>query len=86
MIYSEAFLDDAAAVWSPKVRDHLARALAAVESFPEIGSTDVPASIRSQYGEGIRKIVVAPFDLAYEYDAEADAVLVYGLIHYRAAR
>lgn len=85
-MYSEAFLDDAASIWSAGVKGHLMEALRAIESFPEIGSTDLPASIREQYGENVRKFAVRPFDLIYEYDCEADTVLVYGLVPFRRAR
>lgn len=85
MVYTEGFLDDAAAVWSGQVRDRLGRMLAAIEAFPEIGSRDIPASLRAQYGDGIRKAVVEPFDLIYEYDSKTDSVIVYGLVHFRAA-
>ena len=85
MVYTEGFLDDAAAVWSGQVRDRLGRMLAAIEAFPEIGSRDNPASLRAQYGDGIRKAVVEPFDLIYEYDSKTDSVIVCGLVHFRAA-
>ena len=86
MVYTEGFLDDAAAVWSGQVRDRLGRMLAAIEAFPEIGSRDILASLRAQYGDGVRKAVVEPFDLIYEYDSKTDSVIVYGLVHFRAAR
>lgn len=86
MVYTEGFLDDAAAVWSGQVRDRLGRMLAAIEAFTEIGSRDIPASLRAQYGGGVRKAVVEPFDLIYEYDSKTDSVIVYGLVHFRAVR
>lgn len=86
MVYTDGFLDDAAAVWSEQVRDRLVRMLAAIETFPEIGSRNIPLSLRTQYGDGIRKAVVEPFDLIYEYDSETDTVIVYGLVHFRAVR
>lgn len=86
MIYTDGFLDDAAGIWSDRVRNRLGRMLAAIEVFPEIGSTDAPLSIRAQYGSNIRKAIVDPFDLVYEFDPEADCVIVYGLIPFREAR
>lgn len=86
MIYTDGFLDDAARMWSGRARDRLGRMLAAIEAFPEIGSIDVPLSLRAQYGGSIRKAVVDLFDLVYEFDSEADCVIVYGLAPFRAAR
>lgn len=86
MVYSEEFLDSVACIWSGAVKQHLARALQAIEAFPEIGSVDVPPSVRERYGEEVRKFVIAPFDLIYEYDREADTVLVYGLVPFVRAK
>ncbi len=86
MIYTEGFLDDASYVYSPRVQDDLANALRSIESFPRIGSSAVPASIKEQFGTGVLKVIVKPFDLIYEYDEEADTVVIYGLIPFRAAR
>lgn len=86
MIYTEGFLDDASFIYSPRVKEDLANALRSIESFPRIGSTAVPVSIKEQFGHGVLKVIVKPFDLIYEYDEEADLVVVYGLIPFRAAR
>lgn len=86
MVYTEGFLDDAADVYSPKVKEDLVRVLTAIEAFPNIGSSAVPASVRERFGTGVRKAIVKPFDLVYEYFEEADTVVVYGLIPFRAAR
>ena len=85
MVYTDGFLDDAAAVWSDRVRGRLERMLRAIEAFPEIGSSDIPASIGAAYGTRVRKAVVEPFDLIYEYDPDADTVIVYGLVPFYAA-
>ena len=86
MVYAEEFLEGASLIWSDSVRSHLVNALHAIEAFPEIGSTDVPVSLRERYGESVRKFTIRPFDLVYEYDGEADTVLVYGLVPFRRAR
>ena len=85
MIYTDGFLDDAAAIWSGRVQDRLERMLRAIEAFPEIGSPDIPMSIKATYGAHVRKAIVEPVDLIYEYDPDADAVIVYGLVPFRAA-
>lgn len=86
MIYTEGFLDDAAAIYSPRVRQELLQVLSAIETFPGIGSSAVPTSIQEQYGSGVLKAVIKPFDLVYEYNKEDDIVVVYGLVPFRAAR
>lgn len=85
MIYTDGFLDDAAAIWSDRVRNRLERMLRAIEAFPEIGSPEIPASIQTVYGACVRKAAAEPFDLIYEYDPDADTVIVYGLVPFRAA-
>ena len=77
---TERFVNDASDIRSDRVLDHVYRALRNLESFPQMGSTDVPRSIVREFGEGVRKYVVAPFDLIYEYNEGTDVVLVYGLV------
>lgn len=50
-----------------------------------MGSTDVAAALAYEYGEGVRKIPVGPFDIVVFYEDEADRVTVLGLVHQRAA-
>lgn len=85
MIYTEGFLDDAALIYSDRVMSKLSNALNSIEAFPQIGSQMVPSSIKSLYGGRVRKVVVAPFDLVYEYIEDEDAVIVYGLVPFRSA-
>ena len=77
---TERFVNDASDIRSDRVLDHVYRALRNLESFPQMGSTDVPRSIVREFGEGVRKYVVAPFDLIYEYNESSGVVLVYGLV------
>jgi hypothetical protein len=51
-----------------------------------MGSPDVPPSIRKEFGGGILKIVVAPFDLVYEYEPKEDRVIIYALVPCAQAR
>ena len=77
---TERFVNDASDIRSDRVLDHVYGALRNLESFPQMGSTDVPRSIVREFGEGVRKYVVVPFDLIYEYNESSDVVLVYGLV------
>ena len=54
-----------------------------IEGAGDIDSKAVPESIRSEFGAGIRKLAVNPFDLVYTYDAERDIVFIEAPIHQR---
>ena len=84
--YSERFAEDVAQVTSAKVEARIYAALDNVESFGEFGSKVVPDSIRRDFGGGVRKVVVGPFDLVYTYYPDEDLVRVEALVHQRAAR
>lgn len=86
MEYSERFAEDLAGVTSRKVESRVYAALDNVEAFGEFGSRVVPDSIREDFGEGVRKVVVGPFDLVYTYYSDEDLVRVEALVHQRAAR
>ena len=84
--FTEQFIDDTATVCSPRLHDHLMRVLRMLERFPESGSPDVPASIAQEFGPGIRKCALDPFDLVYEYEKDGDVVMLHGLVNQRMAR
>ena len=84
--YSERFAEDLASVTSEKVEARVYAALDNVEVFGEFGSRVVPDSIREGFGEGVRKVVVSPFDLIYTYYPDEDLVRIEALVHQRAAR
>lgn len=83
--YSERFADDLASVTSAKVEGHILRCLDNIESFPEFGSKLLPTSITKEFGDGVRKVSVKPFDLIYTYYPEQDLVRVEALVYQRSA-
>lgn len=83
VIFTERFVQDAAVIWSPRIRENLRSSLESIETFPELGSGLVPQSIKQEFGDNVRKLVVGPFDLVYEYDKDQDHVMIYGLIPQR---
>ena len=85
LLFSEQFLDDAATIDSPRINERLHRILRMLERFSESGSASVPPSIVGQFGPGIRKCAMNPFDLVYRYAPESDTVYLHGIIHQRAA-
>lgn len=56
-----------------------------IEGAGDIDSKAVPESIRSEFGAGVRKLAVNPFDLVYTCDAERDIVFIEAPIHQRTA-
>ena len=84
--YSDRFAEDVARVTSAKVEARIYAVLDNVEAFGDFGSKVVPDSIREAFGEGVRKVVVNPFDLVYTYYPGDDLVRIEALIHQRAAR
>jgi len=84
--YSERFAEDLARVTSAKVEARVYAALDNVEAFGEFGSRVVPDSIRRDFGEGVRKVVVGPFDLVYTYYPDDGLARVEALVYQRAAR
>lgn len=84
--YAEEFFANAASITSAKLQGDLKRTLLAITDFPEIGSTNVPSSIQAIYGCNVRKMVIGPFDLIYEWTKAEEQITVHGLIHVRAAR
>ena len=84
--YSERFAEDLACVTSEKVEARVYAALDNVEAFGDFGSKVVPDSIRRDFGMGVRKVIVNPFDLVYTYYPDEDLVRIEALVHQRAAR
>lgn len=84
VIFADAFVDALADVQSERVAQRLIRLVSYLEDMPEMGSADLPESVRHRYGVRARKIVATPFDILYTYDAEVDEVHVDGLVHQRA--
>lgn len=82
--YSERFAEDLARVTSSRIENHVLQVLDNIESFAEFGSKNVPASIHDRFNNGVRKVAVTPFDLAYTYFPQEDLVRVEALVHQRA--
>lgn len=85
LIFAESFIKDMTQVVLESRRNEIARTISLLEYAPEIGSGIIPASIRETYGDSVRKLVITPFDVVYEYDKSCDEVHVLGLLHQRAA-
>ena len=84
IVFSERFADDLARITSAKVEASIMKALDNIEVFAGFGSRNIPDSIRKEFGDGVRKVAVNPFDLVYSIDG--DEAHIEALIHQRAAR
>lgn len=72
VVYADKFVEDVAAIWSERVLAELDRRLAALEAFPELGSSDVRPSLTARFGPGLRKFPVATFVIVYRYVKDKD--------------
>lgn len=84
VIFADAFVDALADVQSERVAQRIIRLVSYLEDMLEMGSADLPESVKRRYGVRARKLVATPFDILYTYDAELDEVHVDGLVHQRA--
>lgn len=83
--FSERFAEDLAAVTSPRLEGRILSGLDSIELFGEFGSPNIPESIKEEFGEGVRKVAVNPFDLVYTFYPEEDLCRIEALVHQRAA-
>lgn len=84
VLYAGSFFDEMAQVETKRVRDNIMDATDLLAVIPEMGSTNLPASIVEKYGDDVRKLVVSPFLVLYKL-LDDDRVLVLGVMHNRAA-
>lgn len=85
LFYSEAFIEDITGVELTNKRDEIFERVDLLADFPDLGSLNVPDSIRMRFGDSVRKLVISPFDVLYEYDRASESVHILGLVHQRAA-
>ena len=62
--YSERFVSDLALIESPRLEARILSDLDNIEMFGEFGSSNIPQSIREQFGDGVRKVAVDVAPLA----------------------
>ncbi|HIW75639.1 MULTISPECIES: type II toxin-antitoxin system RelE/ParE family toxin [Gordonibacter] len=85
LIYTEGFVADVAQIRFESKRNEIKRRVDLLSGFPELGSPNLPRSLVEQYGDTVRKLVVSPFLIVYEYHEDEDTVYLLGLIHQRSA-
>ena len=77
---ADEFLYGLAGIFSERVLDQIRKNVGLLADFPELGSTNVRASLVERYGSNIRKIAISTFVLVYRYENDVVDVLalVYG--------
>lgn len=83
---ADGFRDDLLAVKSDRVLNEILHVVFLLEVAPNMGSKDLPDSIREKYGDRVRKMPVNPFDIITEYHEDDDVVDVLALVHQKMAR
>lgn len=84
--FSERFVNDMSFIESAKLEARILENLDNIEMFGEFGSSYIPSSIKKDFGEGLRKVAVNPFDLIYTFYKDQDFVRVEALVHQRQVR
>lgn len=85
LLYSDRFASGLAWVTSANIERKIFDILDVIEGTGDIGSKAVLESIRSEFGAGVRKLAVNPFNLVYTCDTERDIVFIEAPIHQRTA-
>ena len=78
---SEAFVSKRNELESQRIRSRVDKALFEIAQFPRLGSRIIPLSTRTRFGNGVRKITVAPYQIIYPFDPKADVVYVGDLLY-----
>lgn len=86
IVFTEGFMDDVAIVEREEKLDEILDAISILEDSPEIGSAILSESLQRRFGPQVRKLIVRPFDIIYDYLPKEDAVVILTLVHQRGAR
>lgn len=84
--YAERFVRDFASILPSKLEQRILSDLDGIEAFGDFGSSNIPASIKKEFGVGVRRVAVNPFDLIYTHYPEQDLCRIEALVHQRTAR
>lgn len=83
--YSSEFVIGFSEISSSRLENEILNVLDSLQLFGEYGSLLVPDSIRRNYGDGVRKVAISPFDLIYTFYPEDDLVRIEALVPQRSA-
>ena len=86
LVFADGYFDTIAQITSKRLRQRLLKLLDLMQGVPTFGSRNVRGWLRERFGESCMTADLSPFLLVFEYDAEADVVYVYGVVHQRSVR
>lgn len=81
LVVFDGFIDERNSVRSERIRGNVDAMLMTIEQMPGVGSSILPDSIVAEFGPKVRKAVVSPYEIVYEYDEETDTAYVYALLY-----
>lgn len=81
LVVFDGFIDARNDVRSERIRWNVDAMLMTIEQMPGVGSSLLPDSIVAEFGANVRKAVVSPFEILYEYDEATDTAYVYALLY-----
>ncbi|MEG2851066.1 MAG: type II toxin-antitoxin system RelE/ParE family toxin [Raoultibacter sp.] len=85
LVYTEGFVQDAAQVYSSSKRTEIRETIDLLAVVPTMGSTAIPSSIKKLFGASVRKLVISPFLVIYEYTESENTVTLLGMMHEKTA-
>ncbi len=81
LVVFDGFIDARNRVRSERIRKNVDAMLMTIEQMPGVGSSLLPESIVAEFGTSVRKAVVSPIEIVYEYDEATDTAYVYDLLY-----
>ena len=81
LVVFDGFIDARNGIRSEWIRKNVDAMLMTIEKVPGVGSSILPDSILVEFGPDVRKAVVSPFEIVYEYDSATDTAYVYDLLY-----
>ena len=84
--YAERFVRDLASITSSRLEQRILSNLDNIEAFGDFGSSNIPSSIKKEFGTGVRRVAVNPFDLIYTHYPDQNLCRIEALVHQRTVR
>ena len=81
LIVYEGFVRKRCTIWSKRIGKNVDDMLRTIEQMPGVGSSILPQSVQDTFGPHVRKAVVSPYEIIYEYDEASDVAYVYDLLY-----
>ena len=81
LIVFDGYVEARSKIWSERLGQNVDDMLRTIEQMPGVGSSLLPDSVIREFGPNVRKALVSPFEIVYEYDQETDIAYVYDLLY-----